>query len=140
MPRIGKHITVQFGDPIDFEDLIKKYHTDAAARAKQRMARRAAAQRIGRKSSTDAAADEAKSGSAPPVMEVCSPPSRFRLRVVPPDHSQLTDDELAQEAVIRLQLYSDIATRIAEVLSLLEDRVRDKRRLAGLERLDDKQW
>lgn len=145
MPAMGKHITVQFGDTVEFEDLIEEYHKAAKFRASQRAKVRSAAQQLGRKGEGKAVEEEAK-GAFPhidptaPVLEVCSPPSRFRLRIIPPDHQLLNEEELAREEVIRLQLYSDIASRISESLRLLEDRVRDVRRQQGHENLDDKQW
>ena len=136
---------VQFGDTVEFEDLIEEYHKAAKLRAAQRAKVRSAAQQLGRKGEGKAVEEEAK-GAFPhidptaPVLEVCSPPSRFRLRIIPPDHQLLNEEELAREEVIRLQLYSDIASRISESLRLLEDRVRDVRRQQGHENLDDKQW
>jgi len=146
VPRVGKHVTVQFGDPIEYEDLIRAYHRGAARRARERAARRAEIHKATPGVKGEGKAAEADATKFPhidpsaPVLEACVPPSRFRLRIVPPDHQILTPAELVEEEAIRLKLYSAISDRIGDGLRLLEDQVRDRRRQQGHEKLDDKQW
>jgi len=54
------------------------------------------------------------------------------LRIKPPDHEYLTPAEAAAEEAIRLQLYSDIATRIHDCLAVLERQVFARRRARGV--------
>jgi hypothetical protein len=54
------------------------------------------------------------------------------LRIKPPDHEYLTPGEAAEEEAIRLQLYSDIATRVHDCLAVLERQVFARRRARGL--------
>lgn len=53
------------------------------------------------------------------------------LRIKPPDHAFLTPDEAALEEDARLQLYSDIATRIEHAMAALEVRVFERRKAQG---------
>ena len=53
------------------------------------------------------------------------------LRIKPPDHEYLTYDEAVEEEVVRLQLYSDIATRIHDSLLILQDEVMTYRKEKG---------
>lgn len=128
VPYAGAKVTMKVGQPIDFADLLKAYFDGAAKRAAER-----AKARVLR------GVEEVKA-QAGPVLELCTPPSRFVLRCVPPDHSLLTEEEAAAEDQVRWRLYSAIATRIGEALGTLEDQVRQVRREKGYESLDDKQW
>lgn len=53
------------------------------------------------------------------------------LRIKPPDHEYLTYEEAVEEEVVRLQLYSDIATRIHDSLLGLEREVMRYRKEKG---------
>lgn len=61
------------------------------------------------------------------------------LRVRPPDHHLLTEEQAREEEGHRLQLYADITQRLWEAMAQLEAEVREYRRGKGLGDLDDKQ-
>ena len=53
------------------------------------------------------------------------------LRIKPPDHEFLSAGEAAREEDARLQLYSDIASRVEAAMAVLEARVFARRKEQG---------
>jgi hypothetical protein len=139
VPRVGKHITVQVGDPLDASPIIARYHEDAAKRAAAR------------------AANGGRSGATPPDLPVhviskdnAMVPARVNytgvavpaymerpLMIKPPDHATLSEEEAVIEEKFRLGVYRDVTDLVHAAVCELEGKVRQRRRDQGLGALDD---
>lgn len=150
IPLTGKRITVKVGDPVPVADLIDQYFVRAAARAAKREARRAAmkargqalqpvarhplaGERVGDEHESELEA-EAPSGAAEPSWRKHHFSSTLRIK--PPDHDLLTEDEALEEEATRLALYSAVCDRIGAALAGLEADVREYRREKGYDKED----
>jgi hypothetical protein len=139
IPRLGKDVTVQIGDPVDVAHLVARYHEAAAERAARR------------------AKNNGVSGATPPDLPVhllshddemvaarvnytgvAVPAYHERpLMIKPSDHASLSASEKLIEEKFRLGLYRDITDAVHAAVCELEVKVRDRRRAHGLAHLDD---
>uniref|UniRef100_A0A7S1G2E3 Tafazzin family protein n=1 Tax=Bicosoecida sp. CB-2014 TaxID=1486930 RepID=A0A7S1G2E3_9STRA len=145
IPKIGNRITAKVGDPVPVEDLIDAYFAKAAERAAAREERREALRRRGKplpppashpaagegvgdefESEVKAEAEVAARSDGKPHWQQ----HHFHagLRIKPPDHELLTEEQALEEEAVRLKLYSAISQRLWAALAGLEADVREYRR------------
>lgn len=128
--RRGVSVCGQVGDPISFDDLVRKYHDAAFRRAAARLAKRR---------STHVPAAPTRTPKPRTAFDVPTLWTEPPLMVAPPDHHELTEAEQGVEEQHRRDLYEAITSRCWSEMRKVELEVREFRKAKGYAPLDDAQ-